>query len=380
MYQISDQQIDYILSDIGARGVEMESLQQNLLDHVCCIIENNLEANGDFESFYQTTIKTFYKDALWEIEEETLLLLIYKNYYAMKKIMIMSGIVAATTFITGSIFKIMHWPGASFFIFIGMVTSSLIFLPLYFIFKKKETTETKNKLILAVGTINGILFCASSLFKMMHWPYSHLLWLLTIGMMVFVFIPLFFFNGIKREETKTNTIATTIILIIVAGFFFALTSLKSSKQVYISDSYNYLQSEELINRMQLIKNDSTNQTPELVNLSKEINDNCNEIKRMIIMDGIGVNLIPKDFESKGLILEESGMGGSFNPGEHGITLITKLKDQINSYNKLQTKNDQRIDNTIEKMLAMRLWQQSNYNVLSAITQIQLFVLINEKHK
>lgn len=101
MYQISDQQIDYILNDISARGVEMESLQQNLLDHVCCIIENNLEENGDFENFYQKTIKSFYKDELWEIEEETLLLLTYKNYYTMKKIMINSGIAAATFFIIG---------------------------------------------------------------------------------------------------------------------------------------------------------------------------------------------------------------------------------------------------------------------------------------
>ena len=136
MYCLSDKQIDYILNDIGARGVEMESLQQNLVDHVCCIIEQNLEVNGDFENFYQKTIQTFYKDALWEIEEETLLLLTYKNYYTMKKIMIMSGAISAITLLTGSILKIMHWQGAGFFIFIAMILSSLIFLPLFFLFKK----------------------------------------------------------------------------------------------------------------------------------------------------------------------------------------------------------------------------------------------------
>jgi len=39
MYRISDTQIDFILNDIRARGVEMESLQQNLLDHICYIIK-----------------------------------------------------------------------------------------------------------------------------------------------------------------------------------------------------------------------------------------------------------------------------------------------------------------------------------------------------
>ncbi|MBC7554972.1 MAG: hypothetical protein H7257_13460 [Taibaiella sp.] len=62
MYCISDKQIDYILSDISARGVELESLQLNLLDHICCLIENGLEENGDFERFYQEIIRKFYKD------------------------------------------------------------------------------------------------------------------------------------------------------------------------------------------------------------------------------------------------------------------------------------------------------------------------------
>ena len=208
MYRLNDQQIDYILSDIGARGVEMESLQQNLLDHVCCIIENNLEANGDFESFYKQTIKTFYKDELWEIEEETLLLLTYKNYYAMKKIMITSGAIAATAFITGSIFKTLHWPGSVPLILLAMFCSSLIFLPLYFLFKTRETEDKANKILIAIGTINGILFCVSSLFRIMHWPGNQIMWLATIGMMGLVFIPLYFFNGIKKPENKTNTITT----------------------------------------------------------------------------------------------------------------------------------------------------------------------------
>mgnify|MGYP006313805075 CR=1 FL=1 len=69
MYCLSPQQIDYILNDIRARGVKLESLQLNLLDHVCCIVEQNLEADGNFEEFYNATIKTFYKDELREIEQ-----------------------------------------------------------------------------------------------------------------------------------------------------------------------------------------------------------------------------------------------------------------------------------------------------------------------
>jgi hypothetical protein len=379
MYRLSDQQIDYILNDIGARGVEMESLQQNLLDHVCCIIENNLETNGDFENFYKQTIKTFYKDALWEIEEETLLLLTYKNYYAMKKIMITSGAIAATAFITGSIFKMMHWPGSSPLILLAMFCSSFIFLPLYFLFKTRETEDKANKILIAIGTANGILFCISSLFRLMHWPGNQILWLLTIGMMGLVFIPLYFFNGIKKPENKTNTITTTIILIIVAGFFFALTSLKSSKHVYISKSYHYLQNEELIARMKLEKKDSAYQNKELIALSAEIDNDCEKIKGIVIMEELGQTTIPKDFESKNLWLEECGLNSSFIPGEVGFNLVVDLKNKINQYNTLVKDASKQIpiENSLVKMTDDKILGFSNYNLLNHLTQIQLFILKNE---
>jgi hypothetical protein len=379
MYQLNDQQIDYIFNDISARGVEMESLQLNLHDHVCCIIEQNLEENGDFESFYQKTIQTFYKDALWEIEEETLQLLTNKNYYKMKKIMIYSGTLSVAGFIAGSIFKIMHWPGASAILLLSMLNISLIFLPLLFILKTREVSAMKDKLMIAIGTIFGILFSISSLFKIFHWPGANLMWLSALGILMFVFIPIYFFSGIRTPETKVNTIITSIILISAGGMLFTLTSLKPSTKFYIGKTYNYLQGEELITRMHSIKNDTTNQNPEMINLSKEVIENCNKIKEIIIIDGTGIKSIPKDFETKDIILQESGLGKEFDLGASGMELIQKLKKQINLYNTLVNRNKQLpIDNNIERMEKMELIRLSNYNLLNSLTEIQLFILQNEK--
>lgn len=79
MYRISEEQIDLILADLRANGIEMESLRYDLLDHVCIIIEQNLEEGEDFEQFYSSMIKTFYKQELREIEEETFFLLTVRN-------------------------------------------------------------------------------------------------------------------------------------------------------------------------------------------------------------------------------------------------------------------------------------------------------------
>ncbi len=85
MYHLSDEEVDFILNDIIARGIITEDIQNNLLDHVCIIIEQNLNQDGDFKEFYFTTIKTFYRHNLSELEEETRILSTCKNHIIFNK-------------------------------------------------------------------------------------------------------------------------------------------------------------------------------------------------------------------------------------------------------------------------------------------------------
>jgi len=225
MYQLSDQQITFILDDISAHGIETDSLQQDLLDHICCIIEHGLEENGNFEDFYQRIIQTFYKKALREIEEETALLLTFKNYYAMKKVMMVSGFIVVLAFITGSMLKIMHWPGANILLVLGLGGMSLLFLPLLFIFKVQEMPAARDRVILGIGIFLSILYFLSMLFQVQHWPGARIIWLSTLILSFFVFLPLYFFSGIRQPETKTNTIVTSILLLAVIGTQFTITAL-----------------------------------------------------------------------------------------------------------------------------------------------------------
>src|SRR5215467_3680341 len=83
MYCLRDEHIEFIHNDIMRRGIKLESLQQELLDHICTIIEQNLEADDDFISFYSKTITSFYKEELKEIEEQTLFLLSCKGPHVL---------------------------------------------------------------------------------------------------------------------------------------------------------------------------------------------------------------------------------------------------------------------------------------------------------
>ena len=41
-----------------------EDLQENLLDHICCIIENELGESEDFYKFYEKILPRFFKKDL----------------------------------------------------------------------------------------------------------------------------------------------------------------------------------------------------------------------------------------------------------------------------------------------------------------------------
>ena len=134
MRTLDEKEIDFIFNDIKARGVTIEDLQLNLLDHICCIMEEELSYDQDFYKFYENVLPRFFKNELREIEEETTNLLTFKNYYAMKNTLYISGIATAFFTVAGAILKSFHLPGAGVCIVLAGFFFSLVFLPLLFDF------------------------------------------------------------------------------------------------------------------------------------------------------------------------------------------------------------------------------------------------------
>jgi len=228
VYVLTDEQIAFILNDIRRNGIELEELQLDLLDHICCVIETELTPENNFEEFYRSILPRFYKRSLREIEEETLLLLTFKNYYAMKKIMIISGTLSAFTVLIGSLFKVMHWPGAAMLFVLAIALFSFIFLPILSVIRIKEQAKTNDKIVIIAAAIFGSAISLAILFKVMHWPFATLLWTSALAILFFIFLPIYFFGGIRNPETKTNTIVSSILILIAGGLLFLITNLRGS--------------------------------------------------------------------------------------------------------------------------------------------------------
>ena len=228
MYKITDSQVDFILDDIEKRGIKTEDVRFNILDHVCCIIENEMNSDMNFNEFYKNTIARFYKKELGEIEEETQVLLTFKNYYAMKRTLKISGITSIILIMIGVTFKSMHWPGAGIAVVFGLAFFSLIFIPLNIILKFKDDESKNNRIIMTIGLLTASAATIGVLFKIMHWKMANMIMFSSLLVFVLIFIPIYFIVKYREPESKFNAIINTTFMIGAAGMLFALINLGPS--------------------------------------------------------------------------------------------------------------------------------------------------------
>ncbi len=286
MFILSEQQVSFILDDIRRNGIGLEELQLDLLDHICCVIENEMKPDQNFEDFYLEIIPRFFKRKLGEIQEETDLLLTFKHYYAMKKIMLISGALAAIGIVVGSLFKAMHWPGATPAFSLSVFILSFIFLPVLFLLKSKEMKVKREKITLGIATLFGILVSVATLFEVMYWPGANVMGIISLGILFFLFLPIYFFGGIRNPETKTNTIVSSVLILFAAGFIFLLTNLRPSRQSHyvfaaaiqqIDKSYEFATKQNTL-KYSSAANDSTKSQTDLTQLKYACDSLCIKIE------------------------------------------------------------------------------------------------------
>jgi hypothetical protein len=230
MVDLTEQNIREIEVLVEARGVEMKELSYDLVDHICCMIEEKMESGKNYASALEESIASFGKKGIRQIQEETTFLLT-KNILAMRKTMHITGITAAILLLLATIFKIMHWPGAGVMYVLGVASLCLIFMPIFLTVRVKEKISNPRIWINVVATISAFTLCFGILFKIMHWPMANILMSLGGIMIIFIYLPLYIFNYFKNKELRTNTVITTVVAIAGASMLFSLVNLRGNSHV-----------------------------------------------------------------------------------------------------------------------------------------------------
>ena len=191
----------YIADQVSAHHFKIKSLEDDLVDHICCVVESQLGKDKSFEVLVKEAIADLAPNGLDELEHKTIFLLNAKRILLMKKLIYLSGFIGSVTLSLGLTFKILHWPYGYELFSIGIIILLLLFVPLLVldIFKvalSKSLTE-KTKIIL--GTLAAITTGLAALFKIMHLQGAEVLLLLGTLLFTCGFLPFLFFTMYKKS-------------------------------------------------------------------------------------------------------------------------------------------------------------------------------------
>ena len=93
MPELSLSNIEFLKEEISKSGITYSHLLDDLIDHVCCDVEQEMLQGLPFDKAFERVKRKIGSGGLQRIQENTMLL-IDKNYRIMKTLMKISGVIA----------------------------------------------------------------------------------------------------------------------------------------------------------------------------------------------------------------------------------------------------------------------------------------------
>lgn len=203
MHELSIEYIERITRDVRREEITFSDLAEQLIDHICCDVEYELEQGLTFYEAYRKVRQKMEPSRLREIQAETLYSIDTK-YRFMKNTMKISGVAGAILFGFAVMFKIQHWPGAGIMMTSGAIVLSFLFMPSALGVMWKET-HSKNKMFLFISAfLASTLFILGILFKVQHWPGAGYLLILAAASGILFFIPALIINRFGDPENRSK--------------------------------------------------------------------------------------------------------------------------------------------------------------------------------
>lgn len=159
----------------------------------------------------------------------------------MKRSVYITGISCAILMLFGCIFKVMHWPGAGVMLVLSVFLFCFWFLPTalknsyeLLPFKKMKTLHVVSYLVFAVCMM-GVLF------KVMHWPGATLFLFVGILSPFVIFLPVYLYSTREEEKTGNKNFLGLVLGLTFLAVFSVFLALSVSRPIlhYASASINH---------------------------------------------------------------------------------------------------------------------------------------------
>jgi hypothetical protein len=240
MPELNLHNIEQIIGDVRHQEIGFSHLFHDLVDHICCDIEYEMQQGFSFDEAYGRVKAKIGFRGLKIIQEDTLYAVDTK-YRNMKNLMKMSGVAGTVMLGFAAIFRISHWPLAGVLLTLGALILSFLFLPSALIVLWKET-KNQNKLFLFVSAfIAGAAFIFGMIFKVQHWPGAN--YVISFGLITgtILFVPSLLISLFRDEEKKPKRFlyvsGAISAMIYIAGFWFRIMHWSGASLLILSGCF-----------------------------------------------------------------------------------------------------------------------------------------------
>jgi hypothetical protein len=199
--KLSPEQVMAVRKLVDEGGITFDLLREDVIDHICCVVEVELDRRKNFEAAVQEAMHELAPDGLQEIQRETVFLLNSTKIIRMKKVMYSVGLISSICVSIGFLMKLLHLPGGNQVLTYGLLTFGLLFLPMIAInhFKMSIKRALSDKLRTILGLVSGIMISLGVIFKMLHIILADELLISGIVIFSFGFLPFLFFTMYRKS-------------------------------------------------------------------------------------------------------------------------------------------------------------------------------------
>lgn len=197
---LSAEQILFIRERIDASDMRIVTLKEDVLDHLCCIVEERMSAGESFDKALDHALYQLSPEGLDEIQYETDYLF-KQNTIPMKKFMYSIGLVTSISFTMGLMMKLLHMPGGEQLVNYGFFGFALLFMPMltFHLYRKNSLRATHEKFKIVLAIVSAALTGLAVLFKMsMNLGWSEAMLITGASVFSFGFLPFHFYGMYKK--------------------------------------------------------------------------------------------------------------------------------------------------------------------------------------
>jgi hypothetical protein len=161
----------------------------------------------------------------------------------MKRSVYITGISCTILMLFGCIAKIMHWPGAGVMLVLSVFLFCFFFLPMA-IKNNYEQLPIKKMKSLHVISFLVFAFCMmGTLFKIMHWPGAALFLLIGLLAPFVIFLPAYLYHTREEEKTGNKNFLALVLGLTFLAVFSVFLAMTVSKQILLQGAESVKQNE-----------------------------------------------------------------------------------------------------------------------------------------